>query len=386
MKKLFLLSSLFFIISSFGYTSEDVSNANYLAEQGIITKDLNAPQYNYRLDDKIIRQEVIGMALKIKWVTLPENYTCKKYFADVTKNDWVCRAIELAADNGIITRSNRYANPIKDVTRAEALAMLMKAGNMTTTVYSGGPYPFTDIHKNSWQYNLIGTAFKSLIISGPSCDLSQSARACAGISYGSFYPNRLATRAEVFGFTKNITAASLPKLPEFWAGPVEVLPKQLSCVKTEIEVWLGDPLCESDYYKKNATAYTLFLAALRAKDNEKIVQYGTTLGAYNYGFSETKYRIFGDSFIGMTFGPQSWGSISFLVYTLRGDTIVHQIFSNSDTDYRDWENAVVKKYNLKSLDELFRNDTIKIDSEKYKEILAFANQYWYDRFEKMEIK
>lgn len=65
-------------------------------------------------------------------MTLPENYTCKKYFADATKNDWVCRAVELAADNGIITRSNKYANPGKSITRAEALAMVMKAGGVDT--------------------------------------------------------------------------------------------------------------------------------------------------------------------------------------------------------------------------------------------------------------
>jgi hypothetical protein len=59
---------------------------------------------------------------------LPENYKCKKYFADAIKNDWVCRAVELAADNGIITRSNKYANPGKFVTRAEALAIVMSAG------------------------------------------------------------------------------------------------------------------------------------------------------------------------------------------------------------------------------------------------------------------
>jgi hypothetical protein len=70
------------------------------------------------------------MALKVKGVTLPENYTCKKYFADATKNDWICRAVELAADNGIISRSTKYANPGKSVTKSEALAMVMKAGGI----------------------------------------------------------------------------------------------------------------------------------------------------------------------------------------------------------------------------------------------------------------
>jgi len=100
-------------------------NANSLADQGIITKQ--TIDTKYRLDDKILRQEVIGMALKIKGITLPENYQCKKYFADASQNNWECRAVELAADNGIISRSNKYANPGKYVTRAEGLAMIMKA-------------------------------------------------------------------------------------------------------------------------------------------------------------------------------------------------------------------------------------------------------------------
>ena len=64
MKKIFLLSSLCFIISSFGFTSEDTANANFLADQKIVTKQTTAT--GYRLDDKILRQEVIGMALKVK--------------------------------------------------------------------------------------------------------------------------------------------------------------------------------------------------------------------------------------------------------------------------------------------------------------------------------
>jgi len=125
MKKLSIFCAVCFVLSALGYTTEDISNANYLADQKIVTKQTTGT--GYRLDDKILRQEVIGMALKVKGITLPENYTCKKYFADATKNDWVCRAVELAADNGIISRSNKYANPGKSITKSEALAMVMNA-------------------------------------------------------------------------------------------------------------------------------------------------------------------------------------------------------------------------------------------------------------------
>lgn len=71
------------------------------------------------------------MALKIKGVMLPDNYTCKKYFTDAVQNDWVCRAVELAADNGIISRANTRARPMDKVTRSEALAILLKTGKVS---------------------------------------------------------------------------------------------------------------------------------------------------------------------------------------------------------------------------------------------------------------
>ena len=68
MKKRIFLFLLFACMFSFGitlaYTSEDFSNANYLADQQIVVKQTMASKY--RLDDKILRQEVIGMALKVK--------------------------------------------------------------------------------------------------------------------------------------------------------------------------------------------------------------------------------------------------------------------------------------------------------------------------------
>ncbi len=127
MKKTVLLFSLFSLLSSLGvvlgYTGIDESNANFLATEHIIVDHADAPA-QYRFDDKIIRQEMVAIALKIKWIVLPESYTCKKYFSDVTGDDWVCRAVEIAADNGIISRTNATFRPKDFVTRAEALAML----------------------------------------------------------------------------------------------------------------------------------------------------------------------------------------------------------------------------------------------------------------------
>lgn len=42
------------------------------------------------------------MAVKLGVFNLPENYICNRKFSDVTgvkPNNWICRAVEIAADN-----------------------------------------------------------------------------------------------------------------------------------------------------------------------------------------------------------------------------------------------------------------------------------------------
>ncbi len=104
-------------------TPTDENNANFLASQGIIVDQSITPA-NYRFGDKILRQEIVAIALKMKGVEIPKDVPCKKYFSDVIASDWVCRAVELAADNGIISKTNTKFRPTDFVTRAEALAML----------------------------------------------------------------------------------------------------------------------------------------------------------------------------------------------------------------------------------------------------------------------
>lgn len=65
MKKTLILSALLaFAFQAFAYTQADLDNATYLSQKGIIKTQTTAK--NYRLDDKILRQEVIAMALTIK--------------------------------------------------------------------------------------------------------------------------------------------------------------------------------------------------------------------------------------------------------------------------------------------------------------------------------
>jgi hypothetical protein len=123
---LILLSS--FAVATFGYTTTDVSQANYLASKRII-KDWSGEPKNYRFDDYIARSEIMGMVLAMMNIT--RNTHCRGDFADVPKSDtdWVCRTIETAADRWLINAkpAGMKTRPYGNITRAEALGILMKA-------------------------------------------------------------------------------------------------------------------------------------------------------------------------------------------------------------------------------------------------------------------
>lgn len=42
----------------------------------------------------------------------------------------MCRAFEIGADTGLVTRANTSTRPRDSVTRAEALAIIVQAGNI----------------------------------------------------------------------------------------------------------------------------------------------------------------------------------------------------------------------------------------------------------------
>ncbi|MCB9807273.1 hypothetical protein H6768_05345 [Candidatus Peribacteria bacterium] len=161
---LIAISSLI-VFSSFAYTTTDIEIANSLADAGIIVDQRTNP-VAYRLDDTITRQEVIGMTLKLKGVALPSNYTCKGYFTDAifassSPDAWVCRAVELAADRGLITRDSATTRPRDKITKAEALALAWKGSGMDIENHEDEDGTFYDANgkiAEKWQENLLQTA------------------------------------------------------------------------------------------------------------------------------------------------------------------------------------------------------------------------------------
>lgn len=110
----------------------------------------------YRLNDALVRQEALGIALKLKGITMPSTYSCRGYFYDAgtTGEWWVCRAAELSADADIITRANTSFRPRATLTLSEALGIVIKSLNISLSTT-----PTTTIVGNlpSWQKRLILT-------------------------------------------------------------------------------------------------------------------------------------------------------------------------------------------------------------------------------------
>lgn len=151
----FLLSLFLFSEFAFAYSKDDVAVANILARYWLI-QDYSKETKKYRLDDLITRAELIGIALKRKWIVLPEKYTCKNYFTDVKDdptNNWKCRAIEMAADNDIISRANTKARPNDPITLIEALAIILKSGD-----FLNKETPFTIPWIVGWQNQVLWDA------------------------------------------------------------------------------------------------------------------------------------------------------------------------------------------------------------------------------------
>lgn len=104
-------------------------------------------------------------------------------------NNWICRAIEIASDNSIISRENANARPSTPISRIEALAITMRAGRVPYAKnVSRANYP-ADMPQ--WQIDILEGALQYRIIS----------------STRNFGPDMLATRIDVFGMIYNMRFA-----------------------------------------------------------------------------------------------------------------------------------------------------------------------------------
>lgn len=191
-----LIVILLTLVWVYAESTESLEAAERLAADYIIVQKSSGS--GYRLDDFVLRQEVIWTAIKLAGVTLPDNYSCQWYYRDVTSsspNTWACRALELAADEWIITRANENARPEDRITRAEALAIIL-----ATKELSAWPWNLrVDSSANDWQTSLLQKAVQNGIL----------------VFGTNFWPNIPATRGEVFVWADRLRNGTAP---EDWAS------------------------------------------------------------------------------------------------------------------------------------------------------------------------
>ncbi len=202
MKKIFsyFYATLFVLAMMAGhvhaYSSDDTDNAYFLAEKWIIAIR-NSPQA-FRLDDTITRAELLWIALKMKGEKLPENYTCKNYFSDVkydTKNNWICRAIEISADNNLISKANKKFRPQDPITRAEAIAILWNANGLDVEQENYNSWDVKILGKSEWAKPYFYTGFKKWLFTYFYNDSNK---------IYDFQIDRFASRAEIIKLARSI--------------------------------------------------------------------------------------------------------------------------------------------------------------------------------------
>ncbi|MCB9806550.1 S-layer homology domain-containing protein [Candidatus Peribacteria bacterium] len=197
-RTLTIATCLLMTMTAMAYTSTDCTNVEQLATQGVVSYKNTCREYN--LDRTISRQEVAAVALKvgeicgaIQNVPPTGQYYCDNIFSDVSStypNDWVCRVAETLARDGIISQNdtNQYGDvffrPLKNVTRAEALAMVLNAGNLEFQSVTYDDWRFTGTGAVTWQKPLMQYAYDRGIIS----------------SISTFGPNTNAFRRDVFNY------------------------------------------------------------------------------------------------------------------------------------------------------------------------------------------
>lgn len=147
---------------------------NTLAKLEIV-KGING---NFMPENKVLRSEAIKM---IMYAYDKEGDTCDtSIFSDMKTGDWFCAVATKANKLGIINGENGKLLPLRNVTRAEAVKILIETRGDKMAMVSVNP--FSDVNKDDWSAKYIYHAKRLGFVTGTD---------------GKFDPNRSITRAEL---------------------------------------------------------------------------------------------------------------------------------------------------------------------------------------------
>lgn len=150
---LIIFLNILTVFQTNAYLNSELESANFLAGKWFINDNSRNPS-NYNLDKNVLRQEIAKVAVKIAWLT-PKS-TCENKFNDVSKtnpNDWACPYIEALLNAWIISKNTNF-NPTKEISKTEALKIMLKA--------TGKEYKSSS---TNWQSEVVKFAFTAWITS-----------------------------------------------------------------------------------------------------------------------------------------------------------------------------------------------------------------------------
>ncbi len=103
---------------------KNINNANKLAIWWIIEDNSSNPT-NYRLKDSISRWEMAKIISKISKIEVVDS--CEWKYNDLVSNDWECKYAEAWLKNNYFSDDNTSFRPKDNITKIEALKIIMKA-------------------------------------------------------------------------------------------------------------------------------------------------------------------------------------------------------------------------------------------------------------------
>lgn len=157
----------------------------------------------FKPNQNIIRAEVTKMVVTTfkNDLAMPSASELGNIYPDVFATDWYASFIRIARTYGIV---NGYKDglfkPVKNMTRAEALKVMMLAADWKIT--SGYPAVFPDVSKDSWYYDIVNYAYGSGVVKG--------------YVNNKFGPDDLITRGQTAVILKNIICSPKTALLKTW--------------------------------------------------------------------------------------------------------------------------------------------------------------------------
>jgi hypothetical protein len=149
-----LVSGLFSAGVSANSTTQ-IEAANGLAGAGYINNHSDDTAA-YNLNQNVLRQEIAAVARGL--AGLEKKSSCDNVFADVsatTPNTWACASVEALADADLIAKNANF-NPEANITKAEAVAMMIKA--------SFPDYAYDATKGTSWQAQVVKFAADNAVV------------------------------------------------------------------------------------------------------------------------------------------------------------------------------------------------------------------------------